>query len=176
MQKAINRSLGRRLLYTKTFASTFAMHPMVRMGVVATLFGSLIGAVAGCDTHAVSRAAEPPPSSDGPTPIRQTDEIELTRLNKAELSQSTLVTVRETALPGILDSVGQVTFDDRLLSSIISRLTARLEDIRVSPWNTATRGQPMFLLYSPDFKRSISNPFQLPGKNRGAERRSTPLA
>lgn len=59
--------------------------------------------------------------------------------------------VKEVALPGVLETTGQVTFDDRLVSTIISRVSGRLEDIRVSQWDTVHRGENILSLYSPDF-------------------------
>jgi membrane fusion protein, copper/silver efflux system len=47
--------------------------------------------------------------------------------------------------------VGQVTFDDRLVSTIISRVTGRTEELRTSQWDTVRRGEPVMSLYSPDF-------------------------
>lgn len=59
--------------------------------------------------------------------------------------------VREVPLPGILETVGQVTFDDRLVSTIISRVTGRIEQLRASQWDTVRRGEQVMSLYSPDF-------------------------
>jgi membrane fusion protein, copper/silver efflux system len=59
--------------------------------------------------------------------------------------------VQVVALPGVLEAVGQVNFDDRLVSTIISRVTGRLEDIRVSQWDTVRAGENILSLYSPDF-------------------------
>ena len=72
-------------------------------------------------------------------------------LTPAQVPGASVTTVKEVPLPGILEAVGQVTFDDRLVSTIISRVSGRLEDIRVSQWDTVRRGQPILSLYSPDF-------------------------
>jgi membrane fusion protein, copper/silver efflux system len=63
----------------------------------------------------------------------------------------TVSPVREIALPGVLETTGQVTFDDRMVSTIISRVNGRLEDIRVSQWDTVRKGENILSLYSPDF-------------------------
>ena len=47
--------------------------------------------------------------------------------------------------------MGQVTFDDRLVSTIISRVTGRIEELRASQWDTVRRGEQVLSLYSPDF-------------------------
>jgi|HubBroStandDraft_1064217.scaffolds.fasta_scaffold71345_2 multidrug efflux pump subunit AcrA (membrane-fusion protein) len=59
--------------------------------------------------------------------------------------------VQELALPGVLETTGQVTFDDRLVSTITSRVVGRIENIRVSLWDKVRKGQPIVELYSPDF-------------------------
>jgi Cu(I)/Ag(I) efflux system membrane fusion protein len=59
--------------------------------------------------------------------------------------------VQQVALPSILETTGQVTFDDRLVSTIVSRVQGRIENIRVSLWDTVRKGQPIVELYSPDF-------------------------
>jgi Cu(I)/Ag(I) efflux system membrane fusion protein len=47
--------------------------------------------------------------------------------------------------------MGQVTFDDRLVSTIISRVTGRIEELRKSQWDMVQRGEQVMSLYSPDF-------------------------
>ena len=59
--------------------------------------------------------------------------------------------VKELPLPGVLEAVGQVTFDDRLVSTIISRVMGRIEELRTSQWDTVRRGEQVMSLYSPDF-------------------------
>jgi Cu(I)/Ag(I) efflux system membrane fusion protein len=63
----------------------------------------------------------------------------------------TFANVKETPLPVVLEANGQVTFDDRRVATIISRVAGRFEDIRVSQWDTVGKGEPIVLLYSPDF-------------------------
>jgi Cu(I)/Ag(I) efflux system membrane fusion protein len=59
--------------------------------------------------------------------------------------------VKKVELPGILETTGQVTFDDRLVRTITSRVQGRIEGVRVSLWDTVEAGQPILVLYSPDF-------------------------
>ena len=54
-------------------------------------------------------------------------------------------------MPGDLETTGQVAFDDRRVASIISRVTGRIEEGRVSQWDYVRRGQPILTIYSPDF-------------------------
>ena len=51
----------------------------------------------------------------------------------------------------MLEANGQVTFDDRRVSSIVSRVAGRIEQVRVSQWDNVRRGEPIVALYSPDF-------------------------
>lgn len=59
--------------------------------------------------------------------------------------------VKEVEMPGVLETTGQVTFDDRLVKTITSRVQGRIEEVHVSLWDTVTAGQPILTLYSPDF-------------------------
>jgi membrane fusion protein, copper/silver efflux system len=98
-------------------------------------------------------------SASVPQIVAQTDAPQLTRdhgqqdltLSDQDVSGLAGTQVREVALPGVLETTGQVTFDDRLVSTIISRVSGRLEDIRVSQWDTVRRGENILSLYSPDF-------------------------
>ncbi len=62
-----------------------------------------------------------------------------------------LAPVQQVELPGTLEANGQVAFDDRRVANIISRVSGRIEEVRVSQWDYVRRGQPIFTLYSPDF-------------------------
>jgi Cu(I)/Ag(I) efflux system membrane fusion protein len=72
-------------------------------------------------------------------------------INLSQIEGLSVGSVQVIALPGILEAVGQVNFDDRLVSTIISRVIGRLEDIRVSQWDTVRAGENILSLYSPDF-------------------------
>jgi membrane fusion protein, copper/silver efflux system len=94
-----------------------------------------------------------------PQIVEQTEAPQLTQdhgrpyltLSDQDVSGLAGTQVKEIALPGVLETTGQVTFDDRLVSTIISRVSGRLEDIRVSQWDTVHRGENILSLYSPDF-------------------------
>jgi Cu(I)/Ag(I) efflux system membrane fusion protein len=51
----------------------------------------------------------------------------------------------------VLETTGQIAFDDRRVANIISRVRGRIEEVRVSQWDFVRRGQPILTLYSPDF-------------------------
>ena len=81
----------------------------------------------------------------------QADGQDALAIDLSRVAGASVDAVREAPLPGVLETVGQVTFDDRLVSTIISRVSGRLEDIRVSQWDTVHAGEPILSVYSPDF-------------------------
>ena len=52
----------------------------------------------------------------------------------------TLTPVLNVELPGVLETTGQITFDDRRVANIISRVAGRIEQVRVSQWDSVRRG------------------------------------
>jgi membrane fusion protein, copper/silver efflux system len=120
------------------------------LGPVVLLFISF--AFAACDSSPSTQASIAARSEpDLPATIHQPDGHEALAIDLAQVAGLSIGTVRKILLPGVLDTVGQVTFDDRLVSTIISRVSGRLEDIRVSQWDTVHAGEPILSLYSPDF-------------------------
>ena len=72
-----------------------------------------------------------------------------------------------------------MTFDDRLVSTIISRVTGRIEEIRTSQWETVRRGELVMSLYSPDFMTAEAEYLEATSsasQSGGPVRRPTPLA
>src|SRR5215469_9587073 len=86
----------------------------------------LLNLLYGCDSSRVSRPASDTPSSDTPLLISQGGGRELMRVNLSQIAGLSIGSVQVVPLPGILEAVGQVNFDDRLVSTIISRVTGRL--------------------------------------------------
>jgi Cu(I)/Ag(I) efflux system membrane fusion protein len=109
----------------------------------------------GCDSSTASRAAAdmPPPSqpSDVPLLLHQGSSHEQMRINLSQIANLAIGSAAVVQLPRMLEAVGQVNFDDRLVSTIVSRVTGRLEDIAVSQWDTVHAGENILSLYSPDF-------------------------
>jgi Cu(I)/Ag(I) efflux system membrane fusion protein len=62
----------------------------------------------------------------------------------------TFATVKEIPLPAVLEANGQVSFDDRRVATIISRVAGRVDELRTSQWDTVRRGEQVMSLYSPD--------------------------
>mgnify|MGYP001344915405 CR=1 FL=1 len=122
---------------------------------VTALSGLVIASLAltvlsGCDSPASTPAAAGSAPSELPTLV-QADGRELMVTTIAQAQEGSIGVLREVALPGVLEAVGQVTFDDRRVSTIISRVTGRIEELRTSQWDTVRRGEQVMSLYSPDF-------------------------
>jgi Cu(I)/Ag(I) efflux system membrane fusion protein len=79
------------------------------------------------------------------------DGRELMVVANLQSREGSIGTVREVPLPGILEATGQVRFDDRLVSTISSRVTGRIEEMRTSQWEMVQRGRVVMVLFSPDF-------------------------
>jgi Cu(I)/Ag(I) efflux system membrane fusion protein len=105
-----------------------------------------------CDSSRKATAEiEQPTAPIPPSLVRHGQGPELMTLAPGGLPGVTWDTVREVELPGVLETTGQITFDDRRVASIISRVTGRIEQVYVSQWDYVRRGQPIITLYSPDF-------------------------
>jgi Cu(I)/Ag(I) efflux system membrane fusion protein len=117
-------------------------------GALAAL--AMIVLAAGCRSESASRAA-PPPAPSIPQLIHQAGEPELMELKPGAVPGVVMAEVRKVELPGILETTGQVTYDDRRVSTIVSRVQGRIEATRVSLWDNVRRGEQIVELYSPDF-------------------------
>jgi len=129
---------------------------MIRRKETATFLYALTALVAlvafdGCESSSPGRAAIETPPAPIPQIIHQGNGQELLQLDPARVPGVTLGEVREVELPAVLEANGQVTFDDRRVSSIVSRVAGRIEQVRVSQWDNVRRGEPIVALYSPDF-------------------------
>jgi membrane fusion protein, copper/silver efflux system len=137
----------------------------------------LLSLLFGCDSSSLSRAdVEAPPSSPSaelppgtPQLVTQGGQEWMT-IDLSQITGISIGSAEVVPLPGVLEAVGQVNFDDRLVSTIISRVTGRLEDIKVSQWDTVRAGEKILSLYSPDFMtaeaeylEAMSGPTQIVG-------------
>jgi membrane fusion protein, copper/silver efflux system len=105
----------------------------------------------GCDSASPLPSASRTSSPVFPFLVHQADGQEALVIDSRRMAGLTIGAVQAVPLPGLLETVGQVTFDDRLVSTIVSRVSGRLEDIRVSQWDTVHAGEPILSIYSPDF-------------------------
>jgi Cu(I)/Ag(I) efflux system membrane fusion protein len=110
----------------------------------------LLALTAACDSAPAAKGDAPGAAVGPPTLMHQGPGLELLRLPIGSPAISFAV-VQRVALPGDLETTGQVAFDDRRVASIISRVTGRIEEVRVSQWDYVRRGQSILTLYSPDF-------------------------
>jgi membrane fusion protein, copper/silver efflux system len=106
-------------------------------------------ALVGCEQDRQTQA-EPPPPDAVPPLTRQSDGTEVMQL-PANLPGLTIATVEEVALPGALETSGKISFDDRHVAKIISRVSGRIEAVWVLQWDNVRQGQPVVTLYSPDY-------------------------
>jgi Cu(I)/Ag(I) efflux system membrane fusion protein len=59
--------------------------------------------------------------------------------------------VEMVEVPGALETAGLVNYDPRRVATIVSRVQGRIEDVKVSLWDSVAQGDPIVQLYSPDF-------------------------
>ena len=108
----------------------------------------IVVSLAGCKTETTDTASAPPQAAPQ---LVQEDGHEYLVLKQTDVPGMTHAEVKNIPLPGYLETTGQVTFDDKRVANIVSRVQGRIEDIRASLWDNVTRGEPIMKLYSPDF-------------------------
>jgi Cu(I)/Ag(I) efflux system membrane fusion protein len=111
--------------------------------LIALVFAALI--ISGC-----SHKATEDTSQVAPQLVEKDGHSELV-FKPQDYSDFDTKLVQNVEMPGVLETTGQVTFDDRLVKSITSRVQGRIESVNVSLWDTVEAGQPIMVLYSPDF-------------------------
>jgi Cu(I)/Ag(I) efflux system membrane fusion protein len=122
-----------------------------RIGLAALL--AAIGAalsLGGCRSDSTSRAAPVPEATPAVHLVRQQG-VELIQFNASDIPGLSMVEVQNIEMPGLLETSGQITYDDRSVSTIVSRVQGRIEQTRVSLWDNVQRGEKIVALYSPDF-------------------------
>ncbi len=112
---------------------------------------AIVLALAGCQGQASSRAATPDATPWVPQMIQQQGEADVLQISAGRIPGMTIQEVEESSLPGVLETSGQITFDDRRVSTIVSRVQGRIEQNLVSVWDNVRRGEKILALYSPDF-------------------------
>ena len=121
-----------------------------RNATIAVIGMALALGVAACHNDTTTNASTVMTEQSFPRFV-QTNGQEYFSLSQDEASHLNSVVVRQVALPGVLETTGQVTFDDRRVSTITSRVQGRIENVRVSLWDNVRRGELIVELYSPDF-------------------------
>ncbi len=124
-------------------------HTAIATTCATWLLAAIASAMIGCG-GSPGVTANDQPGLELPKFIHQGPGPEQMELAQADLAGMTLTTIQSVNLPGTLETSGQVTFDDRRVASIISRVAGRIEEVRVSQWDYVQRGQAIATLYSPD--------------------------
>lgn len=127
-----------------------SLNPIWPRLIVPSLVLAAAIALSGCGGSPGAAESGAQPELQLPKLIHQDGQPERMQLASGYLPGMTLTTIRPVQLPGTLETTGQITFDDRKVASIISRVAGRIEDVRVSQWDYVRRGQPIATLYSPD--------------------------
>jgi len=122
----------------------------IRRITALTIFAFLAASIAGCQGESTSCAAPHPTQAAFPQLVQE-DGHEYLLVKQGDVPGMSFAQVNDIALPGVLETTGQITFDDKKVSTIVSRVQGRIEDVRVSLWDGVARGEPIVKLYSPDF-------------------------
>ncbi len=117
--------------------------------VICLVVAALI-ATSGCNGSPRASESGGQPEIQLPTLVHEAGKPEMMSLAPQSVPGLTFTTIKTVELPGTLLTSGQVTFDDRRVANIISRVAGRIEEVRVSQWDYVHRGQPIATLYSPD--------------------------
>lgn len=104
----------------------------------------------GCRADTASRAAPVPEATPVVHLVKQQG-VELLQFNPSEIPGLSVIEAQNIEMPGLLETSGQITYDDRRVSTIVSRVQGRIEQTRVSLWDNVERGEKIVALYSPDF-------------------------
>jgi Cu(I)/Ag(I) efflux system membrane fusion protein len=106
--------------------------------------------LAGCHGDTAGSAAAVPEPTPAVRLVRQQG-VELIQFNANDIPGLLMTEVQNIEMPGVLETSGQITYDDRRVSTIVSRVQGRIEETRVSLWDNVQRGEKILALYSPDF-------------------------
>ena len=121
----------------------------IALAALAAAIGAAIS-IGGCRGDSAGRAAAVPEATPAVRLVRQQG-VELIQFNAGDVPGLVMEEVRNVELPGLLETSGQITYDDRSVSTIVSRVQGRIEQTRVSLWDNVQRGEKILALYSPDF-------------------------
>ncbi len=124
---------------------------------MATAIGAAIS-TSGCHDSA-GPAAAVPEATPAVRLVKQQG-LELIQFDAHDVPGLSMVEVQNTEMPGLLETSGQITYDDRSVSTIVSRVAGRIEQTRVSLWDNVQRGEKILALYSPDFMTAESEYLQ----------------
>jgi membrane fusion protein, copper/silver efflux system len=129
-----------------------------RFKLIALVLAAAIS-LGGCHSDSAGTEAAVPEATPVVRLVRQQG-VELIQFNASDVPGLSMVQVQNIEMPGILETSGQITYDDRSVSTIVSRVQGRIEQTRVSLWDNVQRGERIVALYSPDFMTAESEYLQ----------------
>jgi len=121
----------------------------IALAALAAALGAVFS-IGGCRGDSAGSAAAVPEATPTVRLVRQQG-VELIQFNPGDVPGLAMEEARNVELPGLLETSGQITYDDRSVSTIVSRVQGRIEQTRVSLWDNVQRGEKILALYSPDF-------------------------
>jgi Cu(I)/Ag(I) efflux system membrane fusion protein len=133
-----------------------AFNPIALVAMAAVIGAAL--SIGGCHDSA-GPAAAVPEATPAVRLVKQQG-LELIQFDARDVPGLSMVEVQNTEMPGLLETSGQITYDDRSVSTIVSRVQGRIEQTRVSLWDNVQRGEKILALYSPDFMTAESEYLQ----------------
>jgi membrane fusion protein, copper/silver efflux system len=107
--------------------------------------------MSGCRADSGGSAAAVPEETPVATRLVKQQGTELLEFKSGDVPGLKIIKVENVELPGLLETSGMITYDDRRVSTIVSRVQGRIEETRVSLWDSVSRGEKIVALYSPDF-------------------------
>ena len=110
----------------------------------------LVVGAGGCESSVPGSAAVDTPAPE-PQLVAESDGAPVLHIPGPPIPGLTLAAVSQIELPAVLEANGQVSFNDQMVSTIVSRVAGRIEQTRVSQWDNVRRGEQIVALYSPDF-------------------------
>jgi len=152
---------------TAAISATESAHLKALSGLITAWLA--LSVLSGCNSPAQSQADTTSTPSEIPTLVHQADGRELMVIADPQAEEGPIDIAKQAPLPGVLEATGQVTFDDRLVSTISSRVTGRIEEMRTSQWETVHRGQLVMLLFSPDFMTAEAEYLEATGESQSGE-------
>ncbi len=114
-------------------------------GMVLLMLAAAV--LSGCQQAPKSQDAEQPADPIPPL-MRQSDGTELMQL-PAHMPGLKISTVRQVEQSGVLETSGKISFDDRHVAKIISRVAGRVEGVWVLQWDNVRQGEPVVTLLQP---------------------------
>jgi membrane fusion protein, copper/silver efflux system len=130
-------------------------NPVVLASVAVAIGAALL--LGGCHSDTPSAAV---PEATPVVRLIHQQGVDAIQFNANDVPGLKLVQAQDIELPGVLETTGQISYDDRSTSTIISRVQGRIEQTRVSLWDNVQRGEKIVALYSPDFMTAESEYLQ----------------